>query len=220
MLDGGAGFVSAAVQPDHDGAFCVVAARRPEIQVQTVLIHRPVAVRHVKLSVGSRKGKKRADKAEAARVKHVRPSLHRLRRMETSGLRIGNSLENADIVPDVALYLSFRGLHHGCFRVTSENGSHNDFPPFSVALNALRTFTDSLYKVYQAVLFFIIYRKDGGCKMERRLRPPDMKNGVAQFWAALRKKDGNFWGKPPKRIRNVWIFCEFTVKKHKNIIET
>ena len=56
--------------------------------------------------------------------------------------------------------------------------------------------------------------------MERRLRPPDMKNGVAQFRAALRKKDGNFWGKPPKRIRNVWIFCEFTVKKHKNIIET
>ena len=49
-------------------------------------------------------------------------------------------------------------------------------------------------------------------------RQPDMKNRVAQFRAALRRKGGNFWGKPPERIGNVWVFCELMVKKHRNII--
>ena len=45
-----------------------------------------------------------------------------------------------------------------------------------------------------------------------------MENRVAQFRTVLRRKDGNFWGKPPDWIKNVWVFCELMVKKHRNII--
>ena len=156
VLNGGAGFIAASVQPDQDGAPGIVAARRPQIQIQAVLIHRPVAVRHVKLAVGPGKRKLRADKAEAAGVEHIRPALRGLRRAKTLRSGIGDALENEDIIRYIAPHLSPRGLHHGGFVVTSKYDSHKYL--HSAAAQAA-----------DGLPFFIIYQNEKGRKTERRI---------------------------------------------------
>ena len=107
LLDGGAGFEAAAVEPHQHGALPVIQPRGPDVQVQAVLIHGPVPVGHIQLPVGPVIGQEGADEAVAGGIEDAVPFLHRLRRVEALRFRVGDSFENAQavlfIAPDRAL---------------------------------------------------------------------------------------------------------------------
>ena len=80
--------VTAAVEPDHDRSYSVIAGRRPDIEVHAVFVLRPVAVRAEKLADRLVNGKKRADEPVIGGVKYsVQDS--RLRPVEPFGVCIG-----------------------------------------------------------------------------------------------------------------------------------
>ena len=66
MLDGGAGLVTAAVEPEEDRTLFFIGARGPDIQIQTVLVHGPEAMGHVQFPIRPVVGEQGTDKAVTA----------------------------------------------------------------------------------------------------------------------------------------------------------
>ena len=158
-----------------------------------------VAVRHIELSVGSGKRELRADEAEAARIEYVRPSRHRFGRMKAPCLRIGNTLENTDVVLNISLHLSFRGFHHSCFFIASECNPHNFYPFPAVYIRRLL-----LIFTWPVPLFLILYHKIIVRKMrveDRSACKPGQKNRCCAVLEPVAQKRGILLGECTWRVK-------------------
>ena len=120
LFDGGAGKEAASVEPDKHRSLFPVAPGGPDVQIEAVFIHGPIAVRHIQLAPGRIVGHQRTDVAVAAGIQHSFPGIDRLRRMEPGRLRIGDSLENFKSVLFKSLNRSLPGVDPGRFIVPPE----------------------------------------------------------------------------------------------------
>ena len=114
MFNGRAGHESAAMQPYQHGLFSIgLQALGPDVQIQAVLVHRPVAVGDFLLTTGGLLLEQRADKAVRKRVLHALPRFDRLRGLKALSYGIAHSIKYIRAVQLKAADFSSGRLNNG-----------------------------------------------------------------------------------------------------------